>query len=69
MKPHADADPGCAREFEVLAIVILLALAGAALSDFLNQPTWSTLVEASAPANPGDRNGGDGVLIEPWIPH
>lgn len=64
MKP--DSDPGRAREFEVLAILILLALAGASLSDFLRAPTWTPLVEASRPADEGDSCAA--ILIEPWIP-
>ncbi|MBO9649441.1 MAG: hypothetical protein J7605_13100 [Variovorax sp.] len=61
-----DADPGRAREFEVLAILILLALAGASLSDFLRAPTWTPLVEAAQSADDGDCC--TGVLVEPWIP-
>ncbi|SEB05707.1 hypothetical protein [Variovorax sp. YR216] len=61
-----DTDPGRAREFEVLAIVILLALAGASLSDFLRAPTWTPLVDASLPADDGGCC--TGILVEPWVP-
>lgn len=61
-----DTDPGRAREFEVLVILVLLALAGASLSDFLRAPTWTTLAEAAQVADDGDCC--TGVLVEPWIP-
>lgn len=63
MKP--DADPGRTREFEVLAILILLALATASMSDFLLAPSWTPLVVASQPADDSDLLG---ILIEPWVP-
>ncbi|MGJ7509529.1 hypothetical protein [Variovorax sp. GT1P44] len=63
MKP--DADPGRAREFEVLAILILFALAAASMADFLRAPVWPTLVDVSQPADDDELHG---TLIEPWIP-
>ncbi|MBO9515798.1 MAG: hypothetical protein J7549_16920 [Variovorax sp.] len=65
-----DADPGRTREFEVLAILILLALAGASLMDFLRAPTWTPLVEASQSLDDSGNDGGgsSGILVEPWIP-
>ncbi|MBS0455632.1 MAG: hypothetical protein JSS14_30410 [Proteobacteria bacterium] len=64
-----DADPGRTFEFQVLVTVILLALAGAALADFVRAPGWmppADLAEASAGGDAGDASG---VLIDPWIPH
>jgi hypothetical protein len=58
----ADADPGRAREFEVLAIALLVAMAVASASDFLTTPTWPTLVDTSPDSEQHS------VLIDPWIP-
>lgn len=60
-----DTDPGRAREFEVLWILILLVLAFASLSDFLLAPRWRTLAEAWEPADDSEQNG---VPVDPWIP-
>ena len=64
-----DADPGRTFEFRVLIILVLLALAGASLADFLRAPEWvppADLADASAVTDAGDALGG---LTDPWVPH
>jgi hypothetical protein len=59
-----DADPGHVREFELLLILLLTALAFASISDFLLAPSWISLVEVSQSTDEYQH----GILIEPWIP-
>ena len=64
-----DADPGRTFEFRVLIILILLALTGASLADFLRAPTWTPPAELADAFYGSDAGDTRGVLIDPWIPN
>jgi hypothetical protein len=60
-----DTDPGRAREFEVLWLLILLAFAVASLSDLLNAPGWNLITDTPMAA---DADAQPEVVLEPWFP-
>jgi len=64
-----DADPGRTIEFQVLVILILLALASASLADFVRAPAWTPPPDLAQAQDNGDADDAKGVLIDPWIPH
>ena len=65
MKP--DADPCRTREFGVLWLVLLLALAPAsAAADFQRAPAWPSLITDTPAAADADTESAS--VIDPWIP-